>query len=191
MILHPANKEFFVADVVDFVPPKNRHHSFDVAWSLGSSAISDTTTDLNTHEWLCYSDNGTVYVKRKDGQPIELFTVDGEISQLDFCFDQNARPVVVYVIGNESFIYQYFTSDFEHRKLPDTVKCPRIALDHVKLVEMPISDIVLGYCYDGKLCYRLQRDRYGVEYIIGRDSNKHLLWRIGITTEQRFGFQWR
>ena len=87
--------------------------------------------------------------------------------------------------------YRYENTGFGIVKLPDKVKCPRVELDDKLIANSPTSDIILGYCYEDKLCYAQQRDRYETEYVIARDQDKHLLWKIGFTQDGRFGFQWR
>ncbi len=56
---------------------------------------------------------------------------------------------------------------------------------------IPNSDIILGYTRAGNLCYRIQRERFGKEYIIATDPKKTMLWRIGRLVDDRFGYQWR
>lgn len=185
-------KPFVQLDTSVFLAPRDRHYPMTVAWSKGSQAINDVSTDLNTHDWTGYIKDGAVYVRRADlEEEHKLFDWDKEITQLDFCFDQNMRPTVVFVSEMKSYMYAFAMNDFSVIELDATIKSPRIALDNYLLSDIPQSDIILGYTYDGKLCYRVQRERYLKEYHVATDAKKSLLWRIGLMKDGRFGFQWR
>lgn len=193
MIVHPENGEFYHMHNQKFTAPRDKHYPITEAWSVGTSAINDTSTDLNTHNWFGFVDNGWFKIKREDLSDVHdvVELPSGKVTQIDFCFDQTARPVAVFVINEEAYLYYYKDNAFTLEKLDDTIKCPRLVLDNYNLSDIGISDIILGYCHDGKLCYRIQRERYGKEYVIGTDPNKHLLWRIGHMQDGRIGFQWR
>jgi len=192
-IVHPANKEFYHMADQEFLEPRNRHYPMTEAWSLGTKAINDTSTDLNTHNWFGWVENGWFKIKREDLTEVHdiVELPKGKLTQLDFCFDQTMKPIAVFVIDSETYLYFYRDNTFAFEKLDANIKCPRLVLDNYYLADVGVSDVILGYCYNGKLCYRIQRERYGTEYVIGTDPDKHLLWRIGHMQDGRIGFQWR
>lgn len=193
MIIHPENAEFYHWVDQKFREPRNRAYPMMEAWSLGTKAINDVSTDLDTHNWFGWTEEGWFKIKREDLPEEHSIAAlpRGKVTQLDFCFDQTARPVAVFVIDGEPHLYYYKDNDFAFEKLHASIKCPRLVLDNYSLSDIGTSDVILGYCHDGKLCYRMQRERYAVEYVIGTDPNKHLLWRIGHMMDGRIGFQWR
>ncbi len=191
MIYHPKDKLFYATKLVDLVSPKNRDYPMWEASSLGSKEINDVSTDLDTHVWLGYVKGEEFYIRREDlAEEHMLFTYSG-IEQVDFTFDQTMRPVAVFVSQGLPYIYSFRDTKFEITGLDTSINFPRLDLDSKKLTTLSDSDIILGYVNEGKLCYRMQRDRYTIEYVIANDPTKSMLWRIGQTVDGRFGFHWR
>lgn len=186
-----SNNLFQISKESDFAEPRNQHYSLQESYTLGSAGINDTSMDLNTHIWKGYIKDNWFTLKRIDLSIEHKIIETGSVEQLDFTFDQAMRPVLVWVKDGISWMYRYENTNFHKIQLPQKIQCPRVELDRKLLKDMPQSDIILGYCYDGKLCFAQQRERYQEEYIIGENPNKHLLWRIGHTTDGRFGFLWR
>lgn len=183
--------DFIHTENASYSEPRCRHYPLTEAYTLGSKAIHDISTNLDTHVWKAWIKDGWIMLKRGDlSEEIPIIHA-GNVTELDIAFDQSARPVIVFVIDGVSYMYRYEKVDYVTVALGKNIKHPRLILDDPIINNTPTSDIILGYTYDGLLCYSLQRDRYEKEYIIGKDKNKILLWRVGITTDGRIGFNWR
>lgn len=191
MLNYSEDRPVMYSGLNTFAEPRNRIYPMTESYTLGSKAINDISTDFNTHIWKGYIKNNWFTLNRIDTEDEYPIVETGSVEQLDFTFDQSMRPVIVWVKDGKSFMYRYENTEFTTIELPDKFKCPRIELDRKLRNDTPNSDIILGYCYDGKLCFAQQRDRYEKEYIIVQNPNKHLLWRVGFTSDGRFGFQWR
>lgn len=172
-MFNPKDKKFIVSEMLSFSEPKNKHYSMNEDWTLGASKIGLGNTDQNTHYWKGEVINGYITLRREDLTELHNILYVGSVSELSFTFDQNMHPVIVYVKNNKSFMYRYDGKDFNLIRLEDKFNHPRVELDHKLIAHSPISDIVLGYTYKGKLCYALQRDKYQKEYVI--DVNLSLI----------------
>lgn len=200
MYYHPDNRDYTQIKVgnlggVDFLPPRAYHYGMLEAYSDGGPTISKVEDGLTGYVWHTYLDRDKVYIQREDlpeSQPMLLITHKG-ITQIDVTFDQTMRPFLVFVAdGGANYLhFNAITNAYDVVKLPDTVISPRCELDYRKVQDIPRSDIILGYTNAGKLCYRLQRERFLKEHKIAEDPKKTLLWRIGRLTDGRFGYLWR
>lgn len=176
-----------------FIPPKDRYYPMTIAYSIGGVELFGTRGGITGYVWVAEVIGGKVLVRREDlSLGFEISARDG-ITQLDLAMDQNMHPVLTYVAYGKSYIYHFDgqTNSFAELPLSDTVTTPRVALDKIFISDIPQSDVVLGYTNNGKLCYRLQRERYLVEHEIATDSKKTMLWRMGRTIDNRLGFEWR
>lgn len=191
MLNFSTSKPFLFTELNTFAEPRNQYYPMTESYTLGSKAINDVSTDSNTHVWKGYIKDNWFIIRRLDLEEEHQIIETGSVEQLDFTFDQAMRPVLVWVKESKSYMYRYESTEFRTVELPDKIRCPRVELDDKLIANSPTSDIILGYCYDGKLCYAQQRDRYETEYVIAIDQDKHLLWKIGFTQDGRFGFQWR
>ena len=190
-IQHKSKKDFYFSELHSFAYPKNLHHSNVESYTLGGATIGESKTDLNTHTWYGYLDGKAIKIKRVDLNDEHTILEAENITELDFTFDQNMRPVVTYVSNNKPYIYIYDANKFTSIALDERFKYPKVELDNKILKSLPSSDVILGYTYEGKLCYRMQRDRFLIEYVVGQNKLKTILQKIGITTDGRFAFQWR
>lgn len=177
-----------------FASPKNRHHKMTVAYTEGGPVLADAKQGLFGYVWHAYVDEqNRVIVKREDLDEIHIITTKPNITQLDLTIDQNMRPFLVYVADGLPYYYHFNAdnSTYSEVALDPSIKFPRCELDMRELHETPNSDIILGYTRDGNLCYRIQRERFGKEYVIATDPKKTMVWRIGRLVDGRFGYQWR
>jgi hypothetical protein len=152
--------------------------SFDylTAFTFGPKDVGDSSLGPYNRPWRVRATTlGEVWIAKandtNDAWEAEtlLFTYTGEIvSEIDIAFDQAARPVVVAERAGHVWIYFFdsvpaaftFTNFGVGRN-------PRCALDSP--LEATISDVLLFYMNDttGFMSYRMQRDRYLVEYSTG------------------------
>lgn len=139
-----------------------------VDWERGGVALLDMSQGMLYQNWRCWLRNGIEVALQADNmeEPIVLFSQPG-ITALAFCFDQNMHWAVAYVQDElmrlrwfDSAIQAYTTSVF-----PDALY-PKMTLDDKRPTQLAGSDMILAYIRNGKLCYRQQRDRFGVEIVM-------------------------
>jgi len=178
---------------IAFLPPRNKPTRVSESWALGGIALSDTSEPFG-YEWRGYVQNKAIRVARKNTAPITLLSVTGEVTEVSLAFDQNMRPTIAYVEDDISKLYWYDTSQASMAitEYADT-RNPRVALDDKRKFSIANSDIIFAYVKNGSLlCYRLQRERYSIEYTLDVNREEHvgdlILNDIGMGTGNRFVF---
>ena len=172
-------------------------------YSLGSSKdIPVANEDYSTH-WISYLDKPKTSVlyridKDNDIERILIPTQTKEIEYWDFTFDRLMQLAYIFKLaGSDTYEFNYFESVQGKRVAKtldaNTVRCPCLALDDPRYV-VAQPDIILAYIRDNnKLVISYQKDRYTTEYNL-IESDKladYELYKIGMTTGLRFGFDLR
>lgn len=177
-----------------FRDPYCRFYKMTVAYTVGGAELFSTTAGLLGYVWKAYvDDKDRIVVQREGEHDFHVVTTKANVTQLDITFDQNMRPFLTYVANGLPYYY-HFNSDlstYSEVALDPHIKFPRCELDMREAGSIPRSDIVLAYTRGGKLCYRIQRERFRQEHVIATDKKKTMVWRIGSLTNGRFGFLWR
>lgn len=137
------------------------------AYSLGPVALNDPSNGLMSRMWLARSMGATV-VLVQGGMSVDLFTHGKGVHEISLAFDQNGSPAVAFVDeDNATFLWWYdpLANSMVFEPLPYATT-PKITLDDPRWPSILVgrSDIVLAYVSSGQLKYRLQRDRFTVEY---------------------------
>lgn len=184
-------------DSAEFLAPRSNPYQALECWELGGVALSDTSQPF-AHNWHGYVDGKIIYLKQAsdNAEPVAVLGFLGEVTELSFSFDQNMRPIITYVEDGVAKLYWYDTSAAQNTLTvyPD-IKNPRLSLDDKRRFNVGGSDIIFAYVTDhNRLCYRLQRERYGTEHELMVDESATVikplkLFRIGMTTANRFLFE--
>lgn len=169
-----------------FLTPLRKVAYVDFEW--GGLDIQDTSKGLLYRLWESYYDGTTIRIT--DGVKVRrLLTLDN-VTYHSFAFDQNMQPCVAYVQrGVTKFWYydtvgdSYITTVYE-----GVLEYPQLTLDDHRTNQLGNSDVFLSYIREGKLYYRLQRDRYLIEHFV-QDAPNHRLTQTGMTRNYRF--RWR
>lgn len=142
------------------------------AFTLGPVSIGDPNQGILGWAWYVRVENGVVYYARSndayDGWQTEsiLFTFTGDpIVELDTCFEQNGRIVVVAQRSEEIWLYWYKPSAaaFVFEKVDDG-RTPRTVLDNPN--DTSIADVHIAYIKDGSgLLTRRQSELYATPHV--------------------------
>lgn len=178
----------------DFLPPRNKVTSATECWEIGGIALSDTSEPF-THYWYGYVKGKAIYLHRSGAEPVTVLAFDGDVTEMSFTFDQNMRPIIAYVEDGLVKLYWYDAVAAQNVVTDyPSVTCPRLSLDDKRTFNIGNSDIIFAYVADSnRLCYRLQRERYGIEHTLRIDDRKSAasplkLFEIGMSTNNRFIF---
>lgn len=174
-----------------FLYPRSKSYPLTESWENGGVALSDPSEELTKYVWKAWTDGNAIYCKRDDLDTIHTLFYAPNITEIDLTFDQNMRPCFAFVSNGIAKLYWYNTL-IANYDVTDFVgvKNPRVSLDDKRRFNVANSDIILAYIKDNQLCYRQQRDRFGIEYVLKTYQVNHqkLLWRIGMGTKNRFLF---
>ena len=175
-----------------FLYPRSKSYPLTESWENGGVALSDPSEELTKYVWQAWTDGTTITVKRDDLATETVLITDSNITEVDLTFDQNMRPCIACVANGISKLYWYDSS--LAMQVTDNfvgITSPRVSLDDKRRFNVGNSDIIFAYQKDNDLCYRVQRERFGVEHVLATNPKKRLLWRIGMGRKNRFLFYWR
>lgn len=181
-------------DKSSFLPPRNKLQTALRCWELGGVALSDTSESMQYY-WYGYVRGQAICLQRSGSESVTVLAFAGDVTEMSFTFDQNMRPTIAYVENGVAKLYWYDTSVAKNvlTLYPDMTN-PRLSLDDKRKFNIGNSDIIFAYIKDhNQLCYRLQRQRYGVEHVLLTDTTKSdeeplTLTTIGMSRQNRFLF---
>jgi hypothetical protein len=109
---------------------------------------------------------GLIQVQPSDGSVVFTMTAS-EVLTISLAFDANMAPVIAWTTPTDANLYYYdtLTSTYITRVFSGITSC-RVCVDDPLKFYTSQSDVIFGYTINGNLCYRQQRDRYNIEYII-------------------------
>lgn len=154
----------------DWLPPDERARQLDEDYEQGPIALNDTSEGINYQPWhLTYNViNGEMTATPEtSGSPVVVLTVLG-VTQLSFCFDQNAHVNVAYTtLSGQTYLYWYDTvlGNWTTTTLPSAVFCPTLTMDDKRPTQTTINDFLLWWTEEQlDATYTLysaqQRDRF-------------------------------
>jgi len=155
-----------------YLYPDNLPSSDLEDWQLGGVGLSNPSFGLQVQAWhLSVQGSGAstaIYVDAPNTAPAFLFSRPN-ITWARLAFDQNMHPVVSYVdqTGPGFWWYDPTVPGNTFTVLPSTVVKPCVTMDDKRAIatQLGTNDVVMCYVNGSNLCYRLQRDRYGTEYV--------------------------
>lgn len=158
----------------------------------GGVAIQDTSAGVSAYRWRCFVDGVTVNAQREGAATVHLFDQAG-ITEVSFTFDQNMRPAVAYTLHDGSMRLRWYDS-LASVYVTDEMgqaRNPRLCMDDKRAAMTSSSDILLAYIKpNGEMCYRQQRDRFGVERVLRTGVPANLkLKNVGMTRNMRLLFE--
>lgn len=172
-----------------FLTPLRKDAHRDYSW--GGVALQDTSKGLATKLWYSKYLNSSIYLCN-DAQCYLVLSNIPSVDYLSFTFDQNMRPCVAWsvagVSGFSMYWYSTLAGDFIISKFSGTQ--PQVTLDDIRptMVNLGITDIVLGYSADGGIEYRIQRERFDVVHTLP-NTRYCVITHMGMTRNLRFIFR--
>ena len=185
------------AEIAEYTPPEG-----DVRLSLlhdleaGPIAITDTSAGMNYQKWvLSYEEPNIILTPQVVGSPSTIISVFG-CTQISFCFDQNARPSIVYLTDTSCFLYWYDStiSNYTTTEFPGLASAI-LSLDDKRQIQISANDILFWYTKETspgvfELYHRRQRDRFDTEFLMRENPAEQMpvpqyLWKAGMHKELR------
>lgn len=169
-------------------------------YQLGGIGLSDPSEGLQVQAWFLELSgtpaSNNVVISAPNQQPLILFSAPN-ITQISLAFDQNMKAAVAYVSQGNSYFWWYDATlpGYTVISLPAGVTYPRCTLDdkRAREINLGLSDIILAYINNHNLCYRQERDRFTVEYVLYPNIDMAIpnpsLIKIGMNTIERLQFQ--
>lgn len=173
-----------------FIYPRNIFTNIRTSLHIGGVALGDLSLGRDYQVWTLEvsSDSGSLLLSSPTYPP--TLVVSGTyITECSLAFDQNLNPLYAWV---DSGIckYRWFDIRINNYVVTELIGIsPNIVLDDVRDVTSGISDVILSYIRDGNLCYRMQRDFYDVQYIVGPCYENGRILRCGMQEDMRFSWE--
>lgn len=157
----------------------------------GGVALLDTSQGLDSHIWKAWIDDGNIFVNRidlNDDSAHYMLYAKGA-RYVGLAFDSNMNVAITYQQGSSVFLY-WFDTSVSHYVTTEFPGCrsPGITLDDKRAGQSATSDILLFYIRLDKLYFRMQRDRYLIEYHLYDLPTRYNLTRVGMGTNYRLQF---
>ena len=162
-----------------------------IMYSWGGAHLQDPTQGLHVQIWTFEVFEDNVYVESPNTGRTFLFTAP-DISEIYGTFYQNMQPFVAFVGAGQAQFW-WFDTTAGHTvisSLPVGSITPRCALDDIRRLEAPSSDIILAYVRNDILYYRQQRDRYTIERVL-REGVSGKIVRMGMNVFYRLQFKFQ
>lgn len=170
----------------EFFTPLRNYELID--FELGGVDIQDTSQGLFVKTWKCFYENEQI--KITNGDSVYSLISVGNVTALGLAFDFNMRPQITYAADGKTYLWWYDPSASKQitTEFGEGYISPQLSLDEHRLINSANADIIFAYIRNAKLCYRQQRDRYQIEYVLG-DAKNQKLTQIGMSKNNRFQFR--
>ena len=158
--------------ITPYIPPDDINPTDLVDWELGGIGLSDPSQGLEVQAWelqvLGTLATTSVWLSAPNTPATQIFAYPNiEFARL--AFDQNMRPVISFVAAALPYLYWWdpLIPGNTTTALPTTIVTPCVTMDdkRSRSTLLGLNDVVMCYINGTNLCYRLQRDRYGVERV--------------------------
>ena len=155
----------------------------------GGIGLHDPSEGLHYQTWWGWIQDDGVYIAAANW-PITQILEATLVNEISFTFDQNCNVCLAYVQeGIPKLLWYDTTVEAMVTKTLDTsIINPRVSLDDKREEARDYNDIILAYLRNNKLCYRQQRDRFNIEYILIEGVGGRLN-KIGMGRGLRMQFQ--
>lgn len=158
----------------------------------GGVALNDPSQGLDVRDWRVFTDGTGVWVvpvPALGAEPVLLLTGSG-ITEVALAFDQNMQPTVAYVEAGllKLWWYDSLLGAMTTTSYPGATG-PMLTLDDKRRTQLGGSDILFAYVREGFAYWRQQRDRYGVEYLMGETLGAVRITQLGMGENGRVQFK--
>lgn len=160
----------------------------NIDYEDGPIALENSSQGLKAQIWRGQVTDLGVFLEDAGGNRFDVLS-ELNITEMSFTFDQNAKPIIVYVQYAQIKLW-WFDTTVNSRVTTNFgagILSPKVFLDDKRPMSSSSSDIILGYIKNKNLYYRQQRDRYQVEYLLATDVGGSLK-KIGMGSNLRLQF---
>lgn len=190
----PFNRISVVTSPEDFLNPWSP--GFLTSFQWGPVGIQDPSQGLLVKIWEAYTEGPNVYIRSETDPPFLYYTHTHVILRISLAFNQNGDPHIAFFDTQQlSYLYWFngLTSSMTLTQWPEGYIGPCVTLDDAREFNIPSSDVVFAYIRAGLLRYRLQRDRFDIEYTptVGEDGpfvEAGDLYHVSMQTNYVVGF---
>lgn len=158
----------------------------------GGRDLQNLTEEYTYQMWEMYYENNIIKLKALTSNKVyELKTVLN-VTELSFCFTLNMTIAYLYKVGDIVYLNYYDT--ITQKYIEETfmnMNHAKLILDDSRITQTSSSDVIFFYINNitNKLCCRLLRDRYTIEYELQSVLKHTRLVRVGMANNLRLKFK--
>ena len=155
---------------------------------MGGIAISDPSEGRLYQPWSVNYDGTNILVNPNTSAAVFTMAVPNVVA-VSLAFDSNMGIVLAWITTSGTAVLYYYdtiAAAYTTHSYAGITSC-RLCVDNPVTYFQGASDVIFGYTNGTNLCYRQQRDRYNIEYIIAPTTK--LLTRLGPTSANRLQFE--
>lgn len=159
---------------------------------IGGKDIQDISEPLTYQMWEMFYEENIIKLKSKTTNKLINVKEISEVLELSFSFTINMLLTYVYKKLDKCYLNYYDTTLQQYTEISfDNMNTPKLIHDDLRTTQTNSSDIILCYINSvtNKLCCRLLRDRYTIEYELQEVSKHTKLLRVGMTDKLRLKFK--
>ncbi len=162
--------------------------------ATGGTAIGDGAAGREVQFWSIFLSSGNVITVQAANSGIagyELPITSADVLSVCLAFDSNMAVAIAYQTVNGSYLYFYngVHNAYETIHIAEGTSC-RVAVDKTTAFFNAQSDVIFVYTNtDNEINYRIQRDRYLIEYPVPGGSAGNTLVRFGPSVDNRLQLQ--
>lgn len=175
-----------------YLAPKDIAKVPMIDYALGGVGLNDASEGLRYQVWTAEVIGADVFLSA-DNSPAESVLTVPHIEWVGLAFDRLMRPVITYQVPGFSYLYWFDSSvsGFVTTDLPTDTTTPFVALDDARVSQSTSSDVIVSYvrALTQRLCFRAQRDRYTIEYVLDTLDEGTTLTQAGMNVTNRFQYQ--
>lgn len=189
-MLPKVNNKYFTntPKMDDFYSPEHAKGEYLVDYALGGINLRDTSKGLSHRVWKGTYNPTTGEFNITSDDVTNLIFTKPDVTEISFTFDVNMSPIVLYKQNNRYYYYWFdtVTRTYTEQSLPEGIHAARITIDERrKEFTATVSDVIILYQIGKRLLYRLQKDRFTIEYPLIRID--HNLWHVSMMRNNRVG----
>jgi hypothetical protein len=163
--------------------------------TIGPTNVNDPSEQLNYKYWATYYDPITDDIKLEDFDPPSVSTIINEpdgVTSIGLAFDQNANDVYAWITGTGELKLRWFDATLPGDAVLSLgqAQSVTVTMDTKYFPSSADSDILLFYIRSGAIYYRIQRDKYAVEYTTPVTTGASKLHDSGTRRDYRFQVRW-
>jgi hypothetical protein len=173
----------------NFLVPDHIVKSPLIDYEIGGVAPQDNSQGNNSYEWKATYEEPEIRLSREPYCNYIVVLSEYDVTELSFTFDQNMRHIIAYIQNGLCKLHWFDIqiNSYTTTSYPGAIS-PKVALDDKRDIATAYNDVLFFYLKDGNLCYRQQRDRFGIERVLAA-TNAPGIRRIGMTTGLRFAVE--
>lgn len=178
--------------VDDIVGGKGQSNNQLIDYETGGIALNNPTGGLSYQIWKAEVLNfREVWISSPNTPRTFVFSSGYSLQSISLSFDQNMRPYIAYMENGIAKFY-WFNSLIggpDILTLPTGSRNPKTSMDDKNSVatDLGTNDIILAYMRGTTLYFRVQRDRYQIEYTLRTGVTGDLL-KFGMGENRRLQF---